>query len=130
MPYTPHTALIYGLTGQTFEVYPAMAEVVRDGAPASAATYAVYRGTQSNDEAALFSGTATLDATSTTFDAASGYGQTNRNKASLTATTNVVVGRRYLATNALGQREVIVPRLIASADYIEAEEPLAYDYAN
>jgi hypothetical protein len=128
MPQPTHSALIYGLTGQTLEVYPSMASVVRDGAPTSAATYAVYTGTQSLDESALFSGTATLDATATTFDAASGYSQTNRNKANLTATTSIVVGRRYLAANALSQREVVVPISIASADYVEVEEPLAYDY--
>lgn len=127
--YFHHVTLIYGLTGQEVAFYPASAEVVRDGAPTAAASYFVRSGPKSNDDAAEFSGTATLDATSTTVDAASGYSQANRNKLNLTATTNIVVGRRYLVTNAYGQREVVIPTAIASADYIEVEEPLAYDYA-
>jgi hypothetical protein len=127
--YFHHVSLVHGLTGQLVEFYPASAEVVRDGAPASGATYYVRRGTASNDETEEFTGSATLDATSTTVDAASGYSQATRTKLYLTATTNIVVGRRYLLTNAQGQREVVIPTLIASGDYIELEEPLAYDYA-
>src|SRR5689334_9133267 len=99
--YTAHVALISGLTGQEVPFYPTAAAVLRDGA-ASAATYYVRGGTTSNDESAEFSGTATLDATSTTVDAASGYSQANRHKLNLTATTNIVVGRRYLVSNATG----------------------------
>jgi hypothetical protein len=125
-----HVALTYGVTGAVVQFFPPQAELLANGAPASAATYSVYGGTQSNDDTAKFSGTATLDAVSTTVDAASGYTQTNRQKVNLTATTSIVVGYRYLVTNANGQREIVVPTHIVSDDYILVEEPLCYDYAS
>src|SRR3990167_4344239 len=105
-----HAVLVYGQNSQALEFYSPVAEVIAEGAPTSA-TFDVYRGTESNDNTAQFSGTATLDATSTTVAAATGYSQTARNKAFLTALTNIVGGRRYLLTNelAVAQREVVVP---------------------
>lgn len=126
---TPHISLVFGLTGQTVGFYPPDAELVREGAPTAAATYKVYAGTASNDDAVEFEGTATLDSVSTTVDAASGYTQTNRQRLYVTATTSMTVGERYLVTNAGGQREVVTVALIAAADYVDLEEPLAYDYA-
>lgn len=127
---TPHISLVYGQTGQVIPFYPPDAELVREGAPTSAATYKVYAGTASNDDAVEFEGTATLDSVSTTVDAASGYTQTNRQRLYVASTTGVTVGRRYLMTNAGGQREVITVALVALDDYVDLEEPLAYDYAS
>ena len=129
MPNFYHVSLVYGLTGQAVEYYPPAAEVIWDGAPTAGATYRVYAGTASNDDTAeIGPSSATLDAVATTVDAASGYSQTNRRKVNLTATTSIVVGRRYLLANAYGQREVVTVTYIASADYVEVEEPLAFDY--
>lgn len=125
-----HVSLVYGMVGQTVPFYPPDAELVREGAPTAAATYKVYAGTSSNDDAVEFEGTATLDSVSTTVDAASGYTQTNRQRLYVAATTSISVGERYLVTNAGGQREVITVALIASADYVDLEEPLTYDYAS
>jgi hypothetical protein len=125
-----HVSLTFGVTGQVLEFYPGQSEILFDGAPTAAATYAVYRGTTGLDGTAEFSGTATLDAVSTTVDAASGYGQANRTKLYVTATTSMAVGGRYLVTNALGQREIVTVSSITAADYVEVEEPLGYDYAS
>src|SRR3990167_4487361 len=119
-----HAVLVYGQNSQALEFYSPVAEVIAEGAPTSA-TFDVYKGTESNDNTAQFSGTATLDATSTTFAAASGYSQAARNKASLTALTNIVAGRRYLATNelAIAQREIAVPvkGVDTTTDYVTLE---------
>lgn len=126
--FTHHVALIFGASGQTLEFYPPAAEALREGAPTAAATYQVYGGTQSNDETAKFSGTATLDSVSTTVSTVSGYTQSNRNRLYLTSTASVVVGRRYLLKNAQGQREVVIPTLVETT-YVDLEEALANDYA-
>jgi hypothetical protein len=129
MAYYHHVCLTYNVTGQQIEWYPAQAEVLRYGAPA-AATVTIWKGTITADSApSIGPSSATVDAVSTTVDAASGYSQANRNRLYLAATTGIAVGRRYLLTGALGQRELVVPVAIASADYVDLEEPLAYDYA-
>jgi hypothetical protein len=125
-----HTTLIYNLTGQTLEFYPPDAEVVGSGAPTVAATVTAWEPSTGNAGTAEWGpSAATLDSVSTTVDASSGYSQSNRSRLYLTATTNVAVGRRYLVTNAYGQREVVRVKAIASADYVDLEAPLAYDYA-
>lgn len=118
-------ALVYGQTGQVLEFYPP--EWVL-GALSGTTTYSIWRAGDSNDDTVQLSGNATSDAVSTTFDAASGYSQTNRRKANLTATTSIDVGKAYVIANAYGQRERVVPTLIASADYVELENDLAYSY--
>jgi len=127
-----HAVLVYGQNSQTLEFYSPVAEVIAEGAPTSA-TFDVYRGTESNDNTAQFSGTATLDATSTTVAAATGYSQTARNKAFLTALTNIVGGRRYLLTNelAVAQREVVVPisGTDTTTDFVTLEDDLVFNYS-
>jgi hypothetical protein len=123
-----HVALAFGQTGQVVQFYPPMAEVLAYGAPTAAATYRVLQGTQSNDSPVLFSGTATLDTVSTTVNAGTGYTQgLNRQLVSLTSTTGITVGRRYLLQNAQGQREICVPYMVDVAN-ISVEEQLAYDF--
>jgi hypothetical protein len=117
-------SIVYGVTGQTLDVYPP------EGVPGAAASYSVFRAGQSNDDTAEFSGTATADSVSTTVDASSGYSQTNRRKLFRTATTNIAIGRKYIVTNALGQKEIVTPVKIASGDYIENDIDLAYDYSS
>lgn len=119
-------ALTYGLTGQVLEFYPPEHEVVVDGAPTAAATYSIWRGTQSNDDTAAVTGTATLDSVSTTVaTSAAGYSTSNRRSITLTSSTGVVVGGRYLIANTKSQREVIVP---FDATTILVENDLQYDY--
>lgn len=131
MPARPfnHVAIPFGVTTTVVSFYPPDAELIREGACTAAATYKVYRGTKSDDEDPEFSGTATLDGVSTTVDAASGYAQTNRQKLNVAATTSMAVGERYLISAAKGHREIGTVTSITSADYVELEEPLAYDYA-
>ncbi len=120
--------LTYNQTAQLIEL-PYPPEWVY-GAPSAAATYAVWESTQDLDDDAEFSGTASLDSVDTTFDAASGFSQSaNRQRANLTATTNVAVGRYYVAANALGQRELLNVKAISSGNYVDATYPLQYDYA-
>lgn len=119
-------ALIYSLTGQVLEFYPPEAEVVKDGAPTAAATYSIWRGTQSNDDTPGVTGTATLDSVSTTVaTSTAGYSAANRRSITLTSATGVAVGGRYLLANAKGQREVVVPY---DATTILVENDLQYDY--
>lgn len=119
--------LTYNQTGQVLEFYPREIEF---GPLASAPTVAVYTEGTGDDGDAEFSGTATSDSVSTTFDAASGYSQTsNRNRCNLTATTGIVAGRKYLATDILGRVEEVGPVLaISSGAYVEQAGALAYDY--
>lgn len=122
---TERTAeMIYGLTGQTFAIYP---PEWSEGVPSSA-TCSVYEGEDGYDDTAEFSPAVTIDTVSTTVDAASGYSQTNRKKINLTATTSIAVGEFYLVGNAYGQRELVRVTKIASADYVEVDADLAYDY--
>lgn len=133
MAYRSHTALVYNLAGQELEFYPPPAELLAGGAPPAAATYRVFAGSQSNDDTPRFTGTASLDATSTTTDAASGVSVAQRNRVYLTATTNVVAGRRYLLTATAatgGHRLVIVPRTVQSADSVDHQNDLPVDFAS
>lgn len=117
------TPLVYGLTGQTLEMYP------MEGVPSAAATYSIWRGQDSNDATALFTGTATRDSTSQTITSASGYSQANRRKLNMTATTGLTVGRRYVVANALGQYENATVTAVSADVYAETSRDLAYDYA-
>ena len=121
------TELVYGLSSQTVEFYPPDYELV-DGVPSSA-TASIFRGSQSLDDTAVESPTVTVDAVSTTVDVASGYAQANRKKLNLAATTSISIGRRYLLENVDTQREVVMPTRVVSADYVELENDLVYDYA-
>ena len=125
--YRTAATLIYNLTGQVVEFYPPASEVILQGIPTSAATYTVFTGTQSNDDTAEFSGTATLDTVSTTVSSASGFSETNRRTINLTATTGITVGLRYVVQNSKGQREIVVPSLVDSSS-IEVDYDLAFDY--
>lgn len=127
---SPLTTLIYGLTGQTLDFYPPDAELIQEGVPAAAATYDIWRATQSLDDTPVLTGTATLDAVSTTISTASGYSQTDRRRVRLTSVASMVVLRRYFLESASSQREIFVTRSVdASAVEATAGNDLAYDYA-
>lgn len=118
LEYRTHVALTYNVTGQTIEYYPPIEEIIADsGPPSAAATYAVFRGSQSNDETPILSGTATLDSVSTTLQSIAGPSAASRSSMQLTSASGVVIGRRYLLTNIAtngSQCQVIIPKLISS----------------
>lgn len=101
------------------------------GVPSSVTSVTVYEDIAEDTgtvESAL--GAASLENVSTTFDAASGYSQSDPTKCSLTATTSLVRGRRYVATNAYGESEWIEIERIASADAVYSRTPLTIDFAS
>ncbi len=111
--------IVYGLTGQTVEMYPPEAlEGVSSSMSAS-----VFRGDRSNDDTAEFSPTVTQDSVATTLSAAAGYSQATRNTISLASTTGVVAGRQYRLANLVGQREIVT-----LSNTTTLQEDLAYDY--
>lgn len=118
--------IIYGVTGQIVEMYP---PEFSEGVP-SVATCSVFEAGDSNDDTAEYSPTVTIDAVSTTVDAASGFGQTDRRVLNLAATTSIAVGRLYLLENSLGQRELVKVTSITGAASVTVQEPMKYDYAS
>lgn len=102
-----------------------------EGRPSSVSSSTIYANTtgDSGTQEAAASGSAEIEATpNTTFDAASGDGQSNPRICNLTATTGVAMGRRYRATTALGLSESIEVVGISSGAYVVAREPLANAY--
>jgi hypothetical protein len=121
------TQIVYNQTGQVLELYPP--EWVR-GVPSGTTTYSVWAGTAGLDTDAEFSGNATSDSVATTVDAASGVSQSNRRRINLTATTNIVKDYLYVVTTTNGESELVKVVGINSANYVDVECDLAYDYAN
>lgn len=129
MSFRHHVTLTFGKTDEIVEFYPPSSVVLANGAPTAAAQYRVWNGIQGADETPKIGpSNATLDTVSTTVSVVSGYSQSNRKKLYLTSTNGVLRGRRYLLSNAEGQREICIPSLI-STTYIEVEEALQFDYA-
>jgi hypothetical protein len=118
-------SLVYGQTGQEVEFYAP--EWVR-GVPTGTPTYSIWEALDSNDNDAELSGNGTIDSVSTTVDQTSGWSQANRRRLYVAATTSTVRGRPLVLANANGQRELVTPDAIASADYIDLSADLAYDY--
>jgi hypothetical protein len=122
------TQLVFGVTGQVVEFYPPESVL---GAASAGATYSVFGPQADLDGTAEFTGSATLDSVSTTFDAASGFSNTSdRDRCYLTATTNIAIGRTYLATTTNNQKELVKVDAIKSADWVSKEGPLFYDYVS
>lgn len=115
-------AVILDVANQVIEFYPP------EGVPAAAATFEIWRGYDSQDNAAVLSGNGTMDTTSLNPAAAAGFSQANRRRVELASTTGLAVGRRYRLENALGQWEWVKIAAIATDDYIDLEDDLAYDY--
>ena len=117
--------LIYNQTGQslTFDC--------PEGIPTSVTSVQVWAMTAGDDQTAESAlDTPAIDSTpSTTFDAASGVSQADRNKCNLTATTGIQVATPYLLTNATGETEWVEIIEVSSGDYARTRYPLANDYA-
>jgi hypothetical protein len=111
--------IVYGVSGQTLEIRALEGR-------ASSATFDVLPDFAGDDDEPEFSGTGTVDSVSTTVSAASGQSQTDPQKVSLTSTSSIVTGRKYLlAENSL--REWVEPVSIHSG-YIRVRHPLKNDY--
>src|SRR5574341_1146834 len=117
--------ILFGVTGQSFFLD------VPEGRPSSIVSVGVFEADADDDAAAeaATSGSSSIDSVSTTFDAASGVGQSDPRKCNLTATTGIAIGRTYLATNATGETEVVVVHELAAADYVTSKYPLRNAYA-
>jgi hypothetical protein len=116
--------LIYGVTGQTVSVYP---PEWGQGVPSSASAR-VYEGELGDDDTPEFVPSVSVDAVSTTVDAASGYSQANRRRLYVASTTGIAVGDDYRVENALGQHELIAVLYVATNDYLILDADLVYDY--
>jgi hypothetical protein len=101
-----------------------------EGRASSVTSLTVWEDTQSDTSTSetAFGSAAVETNPSTTFDAASGYSQTDPTKCNLAATTGIVEGRRYLATNAYGENDWVEVQRIDSANAVYARNPLAHDY--
>lgn len=118
-------ALDFGLTGQVVEFYPPEA---LEGVP-SAPTVKLYRADQSNDDTPEQTPAGTVDATTILTNAASGFFNhaVSRRRVFLASVAGLVVGRRYLLQNLVGQREVVTIVKI-DATSIDVELDLGHDY--
>lgn len=104
-----------------------------EGRASSVTSVTVFEATTDDDgtsEAATTGSAAVETNPNTTFDAASGDGQADPRKCNLTATTGITAGRRYLATNTTGEKELVEVAEIASADYVIARNPLRNAYVS
>lgn len=121
-----HQQVLFGEAGQTISLY------CPEGRPSTVHDVQVWEDFDDDTgtkEAAL-TGSPSIDSVSTTFDAASGISQSERSKLNLTATTGIVKGRQYLATNAYGQSEWVVVERIESGAAVWARNNLLHNYAS
>jgi len=121
-----HQDILYGIASQSIYLD------VPEGRPSAVTSVYVYWWTTGDDTAnaeTATTGSAAIDSVNTTFDADSGFSQANQHTLNLTATTNVVKDRRYLATNAVGAKEWVEVAGITSAASVTSRVPLANDYA-
>jgi hypothetical protein len=70
-----------------------------------------------------------VDTVNTTFDAASGVSQTDPTTLYLTSTSNIVIGRQYVATNAYGEIERPIVQRINSGVSVSVRTPVSLDFA-
>lgn len=117
--------LVYGITGQLL-VWDCPEG--RPSAVTDVQIFAIETGDDGTEQTAPASNTVEAGP-NTTFDAASGDSETDRTKCNLTATTGCIVGRTYLATNALSEKEWIQVKAISAGSYILATSPLKNDFA-
>lgn len=110
--------VVYGLSGQTIALRVSQGQ-------ATSATFAVFEYFAGDDDAAEFSGSATVDAFSQALSAASGAGETDPQKLNLT-TTSMVASQRYLVAEG-SRREWIQPIEIATG-YARVRFPLQNAY--
>lgn len=115
--------IVFGVTGQ--QVYLDCTE----GRPSSVTSVEVFWWDSDDDSATLEGIGAVETGPNTTFDATSGYGQSNPRLLNLTATTGAETGRIYLATTADGAREWVEVVEVDSGVSVTAKHPLHNAYA-
>lgn len=119
--------ILYNVTGQSL-VFDCP-----EGRPSSVTSSAVYPNHYGDDDTAedALDSTASIETNpDTTFDAASGDGQSDPRICNIAATTGIATGRRYLLTNATGETEWAEVRAITSAVSVQTRFPLRNAYAN
>lgn len=121
--------LLFGVTGQSLYFD------APEGRASSVTSSTVYENASGDDgttQGATTGSAAVETNPSTTFDAASGVGQSDRRVCNILATTGIAVGRTYLATNATGEKDwVEVAAFTAGASgSVTARQPLANAYAS
>ena len=119
--------IYYNVTGQSL-VFDCP-----EGRPSSVTSVTVYPSTTGDDgttESATTGSAAVETNPNTTFDAASGDGQADPTLLSVAATTGMVIGRSYLATNALGESEFFEVTGITSGASCNSRYPLRNAYAS
>ena len=122
---TGHQDLYFGETGQTLFLD------VPEGRPSSVTQVLVLAWDFSDAADSEWTvSTTSIDAVNTTFDANSGASSTNPRLVNLAATTSIVAGRQYLATDVQGRREWVVVSGITSAQSVTALLGLGLDYVS
>lgn len=119
--------ILYNVTGQKL-VFDCP-----EGRPSSVTSSDVYLNSYGDDDdtEAATTGIAAVETNpNTTFDAASGSGETDPRICNLAATTGIAKNRRYLATDATGEKEWVEVIAITSATSVQARFPLRNAYAN
>ncbi len=127
MSLARHQDIAFNVTGQT--LYWEAPEG-RPSSVTSATVYSAGTGDSGAPEDAT-TGSPAVDADpDTTFDAASGYGQSDARVINLADTSGIVVGRTYLVENATGEREWPEVVAITSGARVTARNPLDNAYVN
>lgn len=122
-----HQKLTYNVTGQSF-ILDAL-----QGRPSSVTSVKVFAqrtGDDGTTETATTGSPAVETSPDTTFDANSGTSSSDPRLLNLAATTGMAIGRRYLATNALAEKEWVEIVAITSAASAGARHDLRNDYAS
>jgi hypothetical protein len=117
--------IYYGVAAQTL-YYDATSR------PSAIATCEVFEARDGDDATAevATSGAASISSVNTTFDAASGNGQSDPRVCHLTATTGITIGGRYLLTNATSDMEWGEVVDITSTVSVTLRHPLRNAYAS
>ena len=121
-----HLDLPFEVTG-TELVYDA-----QEGRASSVTAVSVFQwdiGDNTTPESAT-TGSASIDSVNTTIDANSGVSSADPTLLNLAATSNIVLGRDYLITNALGKFEWPDMQAITSAASANSRSPLYNDYVS
>lgn len=120
----PHSDILFGESGQS------LAFDAPEGVPSSVTSVQVFAMTGGDALALDALDAPALESVSTTFDADSGAAQADPTICNLAATASLAIGRSYLATDALGQTELVQVRAITSGASVRSYFPLALNYAS
>lgn len=118
--------LIYNVTGQ--ELYLDVPE----GRVTSITGVSVFGWSAGDDSTAesATTGSASNDSVNTTFDGGAGKSQANPRLCPVAATTNVVVGRQYLAIGSSNEHEWVEVTEVDSGVSVKVRAPLQNDYVS